>query len=114
MFDFEKLEVFKKAKAFHSIILLVLSKNQFDSVSRNQLSRASMSVALNIAEGASRFTNRDKRNFYIISRGSVHECIAIFDILKDQNKIDQSSFDDLYQKGEELSKMLFHMIQHLS
>lgn len=39
---------------------------------------------LNIAEGSGRFTDKNKRNFYVIARGSAFECVAVFDFLKDE------------------------------
>ncbi|MDI6822672.1 MAG: four helix bundle protein [Actinomycetota bacterium] len=40
----------------------------------NQLRRAALSIASNIAEGAGRYHNNEKRQFYRMSRSSVHEC----------------------------------------
>lgn len=40
-------------------------------------------MVINIAEGSGRYTKADKKNFYIISRGSVYECVSLFDIIKD-------------------------------
>lgn len=46
---------------------------------------------MNIAESTSRFSDADKRNFFVISRGSLIECIAILDLLKvDSEKREQS------------------------
>ena len=59
---------------------------------KDQLGRASFSIVLNIAEGSGRFSKPDRRNFFIISRGSVFECVAILDILSDQKLIDDFSF----------------------
>ncbi|MBK7130882.1 MAG: four helix bundle protein [Crocinitomicaceae bacterium] len=75
--------------------------------------RASFSIVLNIAEGSGRFSKADRRNFYIISRSSVFESIAILDVLKDENIMFQSQYDAFYAKGEEISKMLFSMIKNL-
>jgi four helix bundle protein len=77
MFDFEKLEVYQRAKEFNAEMALFLSKNEIDRITRDQLKRASLSVALNIAEGSSRFSKPDRKNFLVISRGSLFECIAI-------------------------------------
>ncbi|MCF8255591.1 MAG: four helix bundle protein [Bacteroidia bacterium] len=72
-----------------------------------------MSIVLNIAEGSGRFTKPDKRNFYIISRGSVFECVAILELLLEQNSIDHQSYQEFYFLAEQLSKMLFALIKNL-
>lgn len=48
---------------------------------RNQLLRASSSVALNLKEGSAKRSPRDRRRFYEIGLGSVRECEAIVDLL---------------------------------
>ena len=102
MFDFEKLEVYKKAKNFNKDVLSFLrGPSTIDS-------------ATNIAEGTSRFSKADKRHFYVISRGSAFECIAVFDILYDEAIISLEEFRSFYGKGEELSRMLFKMIDNLT
>ena len=84
MFDFEKLLVYQRAKVFHKNLQFnIVSEVEIDRVIANQLKRAALSIPLNIAEGTSRFSHADKRNFYVIARGSLFECIAILDILKD-------------------------------
>lgn len=94
MFDFEKLAVYQRAKAFHLDVMGLLAQNQdVDSVTRNQLRRASMSIALNIAEGSGRFSPKDRRNSFVIARSSVFEVAAIFDILKDSKRISQLEFE---------------------
>ena len=113
MFDFEKLVVYKKAKQFHSSIRAYLKANKLDIYSQDQLKRASFSVVLNIAEGSGRFSKPDRRNFFAISRSSVFECVAILDILKDENMIKIDEFDSFYTQAEELSKILFTMIRNL-
>ncbi|MFB6317299.1 four helix bundle protein [Saccharicrinis sp. FJH54] len=114
MFDFEKLEVYSKAKLFNKSVYLFLSEHSFDKTTNDQLRRASFSIMLNIAEGSGRFSNRDKRNFYVISRGSVFECVAIFDYLKDIDGISSDKFSLFYTHLEELSKMLYSLIKNLS
>ena len=46
----------------------------------DQLKRAASSIALNLAEGRGRETLRDQKHFFIMARGSVRECQAIFEI----------------------------------
>ncbi|HAQ71682.1 MAG TPA: four helix bundle protein [Flavobacteriales bacterium] len=114
MFDFEKLTVYLKAKDFNKKVNVFLSNSTLDRTTNDQLRRASFSIMLNIAEGTGRFTKPDKRNFYVISRGSVFECVAIFDYLKDIGSISEEAFDQFYAELEELSKMLFGLIKQLS
>jgi four helix bundle protein len=81
MFDFQNLEVYKKAKLFYISCKKYISSNKLESYTSNQLGRASLSIPLNIAEGAGKFSNANRRNFFVIARASVYECFAIFDIL---------------------------------
>lgn len=48
----------------------------------DQLDRASISVPLNIAEGAGRSTPRERARHYTIARGSAVECLACLDLLE--------------------------------
>ena len=114
MFDFEKLEVYSKAKQFNSAISLFLENANISRNKNDQLERAAFSIMLNIAEGTGRFTKPDTKNFYIIARGSAFECIAILDYLSDQKVIDQKTFREFYSVLEEISKMLYSLIKKLS
>ena len=114
MFDFERFLVYQKAKAFSFAIKKnVLTIESLERISKDQLRRASLSVALNIAEGASRFSRADKRNFYVIARASAIECVAILDILKLEETITNELYQELYLKAEEISRMLYSLIRQL-
>jgi len=47
---------------------------------KDQLTRASAGVPLNLAEGYGRMSAKDKRRFYRIAFGSIRELQAIFEI----------------------------------
>jgi len=113
MFDFQKLEVYQKSKAFNKGIYFFIQKNKLTGTVRDQLHRAAFSIQLNIAEGTSRFSKKDRKNFFIISRGSVFECVAVFEYLLEIEVIDKLMFEQHYNKLEELSKMLFALIKKL-
>lgn len=114
MFEFRKLTVYSKAKVFHhECRLLILVKN-FDRYVNDQLGRASFSVPLNIAEGSGKFSKADRRNFFVISRASLFECVAILDIQNDLGIITQDEFDYLCRQADELSRLLYSMIKNLS
>jgi len=114
MFDFEKLQVYLKAREFNSEIKNeILSLSTIDNASKFQLRRAAMSIMLNIAEGTSRFSRPEKRHYFVIARGSVFECVAINDILASEKIISDDVKCKYYAKAEEISKMLFAMIKFL-
>lgn len=114
MFDFEKLDIYKKAKKFNAEVRNFIKSTKLDPTTKDQLRRASFSIVLNIAEGSGRFSKADRRNFYVISRSSIFECIAIFDVLKDEMVLTEDHFRLFYLLAEEISKMLFAMNKNLT
>ena len=111
MFDFEQLEVYKKAKDLNKAVFKLLKDiKTIDPVLRDQLKRACISIVFNIAEGSGKFSKADKRNFYTTARGSTYECVAIFEILLEQENISKPEFDNFYSQFETISKMLLGLI----
>ena len=113
MFDFQKLAVYQKATEFRSTSKKLMLDNKFGRVVNDQFDRAALSIPLNIAEGTSRFSKKDRKYFYTIARGSAFECASILDILNDEGKIDNQDFQKPLDDLEEISKMLFSMIKKL-
>jgi four helix bundle protein len=113
MFEFQKLQVYIKAKTFHEDYRLICQKEKLSGAISNQLQRASLSVPLNIAEGSAKFSRADRKNYFITARGSVFECVAILDILLDGQVINQQAFESSAQKADELSRILYSMIRNL-
>lgn len=80
MLDHERLDVYHLALDF-----LVFANSVIESLPRgrghlaDQFTRASMSVVLNIAEGAGKVSKADKRRFYLVARGSATESAALLD-----------------------------------
>ena len=79
-FGFEKLDAYQR-----SVELLALSARISTDLPTghhalaDQLRRASLSIPVNIAEGAGRTGDRDGKHHYAIARGSAMECAAILD-----------------------------------
>jgi four helix bundle protein len=112
MFDFENLEVYKKAKELNKELLAFLRENRpIDNYIRDQLKRASISIVINIAEGSGKFSKPDKRNFYTISRGSVYECVSLLELIYDEKYMESKKFDYFKGKCEIISKMLLGLIK---
>lgn len=114
MFEFQKLEVYKKAKAYNKFSRQILTTVPYDKVVNYQLRRAAHSIVLNIAEGSGRFTRLDKRHLFIIARSSLFECVSIIDELNDDQLLEPETFQKYMEDSVTLSKMLFTMIQNLS
>ena len=105
MFIFEDLQAYKKSLIFVEKVDAFLEANKINRRLEDQLYRAASSITLNLAEGAGRFTNADKRNFYIVARGSIYECVAVFQLLRQTQKISDADYGLFYVLAEELSKM---------
>jgi len=115
-FDFEKLEVYQKSLNFINKIF-----NLFDNMPYriqksvgNNLLRASISIATNLAEGSGRRGRKEKRQFFIISQGSTFECIPMITILFKNKKISIETFKELYNDCYVISKMTGGLITRFS
>lgn len=79
--DHERLHVYGLARDF-----VVFANGVIHGLPRgrshlaDQFTRASMSVVLNIAEGAGKLSKGDKRRYYLSARGSATESAALLDI----------------------------------
>ncbi len=74
-FTFEKLKVYRKALAFSGIALQIVRNVRGQQALADQLARAALSVPLNIAEGAGRFTKKDKRQLYVVARNTFRDAL---------------------------------------
>src|SRR5450432_4784364 len=82
-FMFENLQVYQKAVDFADRIASLTEtfpRGYYFLV--DQLNRAALSIATNLAEGNGRFTKPDRKNFFTIARGSVQECVPLLEVSK--------------------------------
>jgi four helix bundle protein len=78
-FDFEKLDCYQVAQQFNALAAQLVPRGHREL--RDQLTRAALSICLNIAESAGRNAGADKAHFIAIARGSAMECAAVVDVL---------------------------------
>jgi four helix bundle protein len=64
----------------------------------SQIRRAALSVHLNIAEGSSRKSLKERKRYYEIARGSIVEIDAEMDVAKSLNYLDKADLTQLGQK----------------
>jgi four helix bundle protein len=113
-FMFEKLEVYQKAVSLaDAVTSLTQGFPRGLGFLSDQLNRAALSIATNLAEGNGRFTKADRRNFFTIARGSVQECVPLFEIARRRGLIDESKHDELRRELEVIAKMLSGLINGL-
>ncbi len=113
-FTFEKLLVYQKAVDFADAICI--RTEQFSrgyGYLADQLNRASLSIAANIAEGNGRFTKPDRKHFFGIARGSVQECVPLLELASRRGLLQLDDHQALKAHLEEISKMLSGLINGL-
>ncbi len=104
---FEDIPVWQQARKFIAKVYSVTySKFNNDFELTNQFRRAAISIALNIAEGFERKTNKDFARFISISKGSAGECRSILYIALDLKHISESDFNILSDEIISISKQL--------
>jgi four helix bundle protein len=82
MLDHEKLDVYQCALRFAALAFQILEKMPRGHAElSDQLRRATLSIPLNIAEGAGKPGDGDRSRFHAIARGSAMECGAVLDML---------------------------------
>ncbi len=113
-FAFEKLQVYQKSVAFaDAVCTLTRSFPRGYFFLADQLNRAALSIAANIAEGNGRFTKADRRNFFGIARGSVQECVPLLELANRQKLLGPSQHQQMKADLEEVAKMLSGLINGL-
>jgi len=109
---FEDIKAWQKAKDL-SIQVYSLFETSKDFGFKDQIQRASISIMNNIAEGFERRSNNELRQFLYIAKGSCGEVRSMLILAKDLNKISNSEFNDLFNKAEEISKILSGFIKSI-
>ena len=80
----------------------------------NQWKRASYSVALNIAEGASRRGSKEFRRFLDIARASLHEIEAILELVLALDYFRPEELAKVQAVREECAKTVYGLLRKLS
>lgn len=113
---FEDLEVWKKARILANDVWEIINDGSLskDFKLRDQLNSSSGSVMDNIAEGFERSSRLEFINFLSISKGSAGEVRSQLYRAIDRKHISQDKFQELFDKTEEIGKMLGGFIDYLN
>lgn len=114
-FKFEDLKVWEEAVKFANKIYIVTKKfpkeEQYGLTS--QMTRAAVSISLNIAEGEGRKSDKDWARFLLIALGSLNEVVTLLYVCRNQKLINEAEFKDLYTHCEYLAGMIHKFKQYL-
>ena len=113
-FAFEKLLIYQKVLAFADVVCSLTSGlPRGHYFLADQLNRAAVSIAANIAEGNGRFTVADRSNFFGIARGSAHECVPLLELLVRRGLLGSEDHQRLKTDLDEIGRMLSGLIKGL-
>ena len=110
MFDHEKLKVYQASVAFVAWADGILQRCPDKAAVKDQLDRASTSIALNIAEGNGKWSSRDRCRFLEIARGSAVECAACLDVLVAKQRLTAADVEAGKNQLHEIVAMLCGLI----
>lgn len=101
------MRVYQEAIDFHRLIVSLTRKfsHEFDYL-RNQVRRSSLSVALNIAEGSAKNSDKDFARYIAISLGSINESMASCEVALAESLITQDEFNQAEKAAEDLTNQL--------
>jgi len=103
--SFEDLEIWKKSCKL-SVRLYELLRNCRDYGMKDQMLRAAVSIASNIAEGSERKSIPDFKRFISIAQGSAAELRTQVYIAQQVKILGNKDSDDLLEELKSISKML--------
>ncbi|HTL51435.1 MAG TPA: four helix bundle protein [Planctomycetota bacterium] len=113
-FMFEQLEVYQKSVDLaDSLIGITGGFPRGFGFLGNQLDRAALSIATNLAEGNGRSTRPDRRHFFTIARGSTHECIPLLEIARRRDLVTATDYNRFRWELEVIAKMVSGLISGL-
>jgi four helix bundle protein len=113
-FDHENLEVYREAIALAAWLAEVLEGTVRVGEVKDQLDRASTSIALNIAEGNGKYALKDRCRFFDIAHGSALECAAALDILVAKGRLTPGQIRPGKERLQRIVRMLMGLIKRNS
>lgn len=105
---FEDLMAWQKARHMASGIYRATARSSFDRdwPLRDQMRRAAVSVAANIAEGFGRSSRREFAHYLVIARGSCTELSSHCYIAEDNAFLDAVTAADIRGEAEEVARII--------
>ena len=113
-FMFEKPDVYQKAVDIaHEVGALIEGFPRGWGFLVDQLNRAALSIATDLAEGNGRSTKPDWRNLFTIALGSSQECVPLLEIARRRGLLQASAVVLTKERLEVIVKMISGLINGL-
>jgi four helix bundle protein len=113
-FGHESLDVYRESIEFVAWLAAVLDGIARVGDVKDQLDRASISIALNIAEGNGKYTAKDRCRFLDVAHGSSLECAAGLDILVAKARLTPTEIRPGKERLRRIVRMLIGLIKQSS
>ncbi len=115
-FSFEDLEVWQRAVRFAKSV--IVSSDNWKTSGKHyrlleQLEAAATSVAMNIAEGKGRYSQKEFMQYLYIARGSLFETITLLVIVEQLGWIDKNDLEIFREETEIIGKMINNLVKSL-
>src|SRR5262245_13732735 len=110
-FDHEKPEVYRETIAFVAWVSDILEGAVRLGEVKDQLDRASTSIALNLAEGNGKYAPKDRCRFFDTAHGSALECAAGLDVLVAKQKLTTEQVRPGKDRLQRIVRMLMGLIK---
>src|SRR5438094_8456186 len=112
-FHHEKLTVYQRALEFATWSQDLIESATKKTSTRDHLERSGDSVALNIAEGNGKVSQKDRARFFQIAHGSALEAAACLDLLVARGRCAGGAVAKGKATLEEIVQMLFKLLDQL-
>jgi four helix bundle protein len=108
LFRFREWPVYKDAKSFRKKIRKLARKlpESERGLLRHQISSASDSICLNIAEGSNKLSDIDFSRYLNTSETSLEEVVCCLDLILDDGHITEDEFIEYLKEAEQLGSQL--------
>ena len=115
-FSFQELKVWQKAVIFSETVIRLI--DDIDAPRKHyrlieQLESASVSVALNIAEGKGGQTTKEFIQYLYIARGSLFEVLTLLILFTRLKWIEEAQLETIQANALEITKMINSLIKSM-
>ena len=114
--NFTDLDAWKES---HKLVILIYKitnnfpKDELFSLT-NQIKRAAVSISSNIAEGFSRYSKNEKRQFYAIAKGSLTEVENQLIIARDVGYIPNEQYEEIFLQTINVGKLISSLLRYIN